>query len=105
MPRRRRHTRVGRPTTQAADQPIAELGLALEIRFGLSQRHALTLAVAWCEGEPTRLPDWAGRPRVSYRLSNKKRSIDGRVSTIRKKLKSGTLHPDPTRVVKLVLAR
>src|SRR5262245_59589528 len=101
MPRRRRHPHAGQPTTDAADRPIAELTLALRIAAGLSQRQALDLAVAWCEGTPTRLPDRGARPAIGYRLPM--RSVEGRTSTIRKKLKHGTLRLDLGHVVELAL--
>jgi hypothetical protein len=83
----------GRPKkdfTIDPDLPIAELAIALQAAWGLSERRAIDLALALMEGspvEPSKMPRGRkGGLLVGYQLPNNM-TFAGRAATIRRKLK------------------
>ena len=100
MKRRFKPRRRGRPLRDYSDDPdlpVAELAIALQAAWDLSERRAIDLALAVRQGEPS---NPTKRPRgakagvlVGYALPLKK-SFSSRNSDIRRKLKAGKLRPN-----------
>jgi hypothetical protein len=100
--RRRIKRKPGRPPRDYRDDPdlrVAELAIALQTAWGLSQRAALDLALALRQGAriiPSRLPRGGrklGHVLVGYMLPMK-RSFHSRTADIRRKLKARKLRPN-----------
>jgi hypothetical protein len=83
---------------------VAELAIALQAAWDLSERNAIDLALAACQGEPGKA---AKRPRgckagllVGYTLPDKK-GFASRSADIRRKLKAGKLRPSAEIVLEI----
>jgi hypothetical protein len=96
-PERRRRGRPPRDYSDDPDLPIAELAIAFQAAWDLSERRAIDLALAVHQGEPgnpTKRPRGAkAGVLVGYALPLKK-SFSSRAADIRRKLKAGKLRPN-----------
>ena len=99
--------RRGRPPRDYRDDPdleVAEWAIALQAAWSLSERGAIDLMLAICQGEPvpaSKLPRGARTGvLVGYRLPDK-RSFHSRNADIRRKLKAGKLRPDREAVLRI----
>lgn len=99
LSKRSKRLRRGRPPRDYSDDPdqsVAELEIALQAAWGLSERKALDLALAVDQGEPgtpSKIPRGVkAGVLVGYALPQQK-SFSSRSADIRRKLKSGKLRP------------
>jgi hypothetical protein len=104
LARRRR----GRPPRDYAEDPdieVVEWAIALQGAWGMSERAALDLALAICQGEPgppLKIPRGAKTGIVvGYALPLRK-NISSRNADIRHKLKTGKLRPNAEVVLRIV---
>jgi hypothetical protein len=107
--KRPKRLRRGRPRRNYSDDPdlsVAELAIALQAAWGLSERRAFDLTLAADQGEPVRSPKIPRGAKtkagvlVGYELPMGK-TFAGRNADIRRKLKSGKLRPDAEVVLKI----
>jgi hypothetical protein len=90
-PERRKRGRPKVDPTADTDLPIAELAIALQAAWGISERKAIDLALALMDGhpvEPSKRPRGSGHKPgtlVGYELPGNM-SFAGRAATIRRKL-------------------
>jgi len=101
--------RRGRPPRDYGDDPdrgVAELAIALQAAWGLSERMAIDLALAVLQGKPghpSKMPRGAKGKLghlVGYALQNK-RSFTSRNADIRRKLNAGKLRPNGVNVLEI----
>jgi hypothetical protein len=99
----------GRPPRDYSDDPdleVAEWAIALQGAWGLSERKAIDLALAICQGKrvpPSKIPRGAkkiGGILTGYALPMN-RQFRSRNADIRRKLKAGKLRPDSTRILEV----
>jgi hypothetical protein len=109
--KRPKRLRRGRPRRDYSDDPdlsVAELALALQAAWTLSERQAFDLALAVDQGvpsKPSKIPRGAKAKvgmLVGYALPME-RTFASRSADLRRKLKSGKLHPSAEGV--LTIAR
>jgi hypothetical protein len=103
MTRRRPPARQGRPPRDYSGDPdveVAELAFALQAAWGLSERAAIDLALAICQGKPCAPSKRGAGVLVSYALP-RQRTFRSRNADIRRKLKVGKLRPDAEVVLKI----
>ena len=99
----------GRPPRDYSDDPdlaVAELAIALQAAWDLSERKALDLALVACQGIPgplSRNPRGvkAGRYRGGGVTLPMKRHFSSRNADIRRKLKARKLRPDADIVLEM----
>jgi hypothetical protein len=86
------------------DLPTAELAIALQAAWDLSERRALDFALLVYEGKPgspSKIPRCAkAGVRVGYELPMSK-SFHSRSADVRRKLKAGKLRPNAEAVLKI----
>jgi hypothetical protein len=101
---RRGRGRPPRDYSDDLDLEIAEWSAALRAAWGLSERAAIDLALAICQGEPgepSKIPRGARAGLlVGYTLPLNRR-FDGRNADVRRKLKAGKLRPHAELVLKI----
>jgi hypothetical protein len=97
----------GRPPRDYSDDPdllVAELAIALQAAWDVSERKAIDLALAWLQGEsgkPSKRPRGSKAGElVGYALPMQ-RSFASRSADIRRKLKAGKLRPNHEAVLKI----
>jgi hypothetical protein len=94
---RRKRGRPPRNYSNDPDLPVAELAIALQAAWDLSERRAIDLALAIYQGEPgkhSKIPRGAKAGLlVGYALPLQ-RSFSSRNADIRRKLKAGKLRPN-----------
>jgi hypothetical protein len=103
--RKLRRERRRKDISNDPDRIAIEFALALKAAWGMSERAAFDLAVAWCEArvtDPTKTPRGVkagllvGYDRVTA-------TITGRASTLRRKSKRHSPRPDVVRALILAL--
>ena len=104
--KRRARGRPRRDYSDDADVEVAEWAIALQAAWDLSERKAIDLALAICQGKaapPTEIPRGAREGELTgYELPLQRR-FHSRNADIRRKLKAGKLRPH--RMVTLGIAR
>jgi hypothetical protein len=99
---KRRHGRSPRPYADDPDVLVAELAIALEVAWGMSERAALDFALAVLEAatvRPSKRPRGAKAGLLAgYTLPSGRGGFSGRARDIRRKLAHGKLRPSAERV-------
>jgi hypothetical protein len=105
MKRPTRRQRRGRPPRDYHDDPdllVAELAIAVQAAWNLSERRAIDFALAVYQGEPgppSKIPRGAKAGTVVGYSLPLGRSFHSRAAGIRHKLKSGKLRPNVAAVL------
>jgi len=106
-PKRRKRGRPRRDYSNDPDLAVAELAIALQAGWDLSERKAFDLALVACQGE---LRPFSKRPRGAKRKSRwrgggvalpKGKGFASRNADIRRKLKDGRLRPNAQVVLEM----
>jgi hypothetical protein len=107
-PKRLKRGRLRRDYSDDPDLEVVEWAIALQAAWDMSERRAIDLALAICQGEsvpPSKMPrGGAGKPwRLVGRKLPMERRFASRNADIRRKLKIRKLHPN--REMVLTIAR